>query len=571
MKKNILIVEDEKKLANTYERFLLNEEYDVSTANEYCEALDKLSRGNFDLIFTDIVLGVKTGIDILTEVKKRRLTCPVVMMTGFPDVESASEAVRKGAYDYLTKPVNKDCLLHITKLALQYKDVVDRKKQCQSNLKAIFKSVKDAIITVDEKLRVIEANETADIMCGIQVQNAKGKFLKSLQNNCGGGCLKIITETLKRKHPLEKYRLECSCKDMRERIVNIYTYPLLDHKNEAYGCVMVAKDETFVADLERNLQERHKFYNIIGKSDKMHIVYSFIESLSDVQTTVLVTGESGTGKELVAEALHYQGGHNNKPLVKVNCAAIPDDLLESELFGHVKGAFTGAIRDRIGRFQKADGGTIFLDEIGDISNRMQLRLLRVVQEMEFECVGDSTPIKVNVRVVSATNQDLRRKVRQGKFREDLYHRLKVVEITVPPLRDRSEDVPLLVEHFINMFNVKLKKNIKGISAEVLKIFMKYPWPGNIRELQHTLEHSFILCRQSTISVNHLPTYFKEDASVIIHSPRVNKHDDCQAIIMVLKKVVWNKTKAAQMLGIDRKTLYNRMEKYGIDKEDVFHK
>jgi transcriptional regulator with PAS, ATPase and Fis domain len=274
-------------------------------------------------------------------------------------------------------------------------------------------------------------------------------------------------------------------------------------------------------------------------------------------------GESGTGKELVAEALHYNGNRSHKPFVKVNCSALSENLLESELFGHVKGAFTGAVQDRVGRFQKADGGTIFLDEIGDISPRTQLQLLRVLQEREFERVGDSTPIKVDVRVVAATNQNLKEKIRRGEFREDLYYRLKVVEISMPPLRERREDIPLLVEHFLEKFNKKLSRDIVSVSSDVQKIFMEYPWPGNIRELEHTMEHAFILCRQKTITVNHLPSVFKEFIGFKTFTLEDVKVDEPHAIVQALNKTAWNKAGAARLLGISRRTIYRKMKEYKI--------
>ena len=239
----------------------------------------------------------------------------------------------------------------------------------------------------------------------------------------------------------------------------------------------------------------------------MQKIYALIKALAGVQTTVLITGESGTGKELVAEALHLAGDRSHKPLVKVNCSALPESLLESELFGHVKGAFTGAIRDNIGRFHRADGGTIFFDEIGDISPKVQLKLLRVLEEHEFERVGSSATTKVDVRLIAATNKNLFEQVGQGELREDLYYRLKVIEIRLPPLRERHEDIPLLIEHFRKGFNAKFKKNIEAISADVLKAFLKHPWPGNVRELEHTMEHAFVFCNHNIITFDNLPPEF----------------------------------------------------------------
>jgi transcriptional regulator with PAS, ATPase and Fis domain len=300
----------------------------------------------------------------------------------------------------------------------------------------------------------------------------------------------------------------------------------------------------------------------------MQKIYSLIEDLVDVQTTVLITGESGTGKELVAEAIHYKGKRGSKPMVKVNCSALSESLLESELFGHVKGAFTGAEKDRVGRFQKADEGTIFLDEIGDITPRMQLRLLRVLQEKVVERVGASTPIKVDVRVIAATNQKLSEKVRRGDFREDLYYRLKVVEMALPPLRDRKDDILMLVDYFIQKFNKKFNKNIIDISEDVKRIFMEYSWPGNIRELEHTLEHAFVTARHSTITIDQLPLNLRENSGKRVSSFESSEAFGQRAVVEALKKSGWNKSKAARLLGVNVRTIYRKIEKYNIQTENM---
>ncbi|TWU29112.1 Nitrogen fixation protein VnfA [Candidatus Brocadiaceae bacterium S225] len=323
-------------------------------------------------------------------------------------------------------------------------------KKYKENLEAIFKSIRDGIILVDRELKIVEFNESARRICGFpDINNARGKKFELLHKYCEGECIDALTETKRTKLPAERDRFECFNIKMCKCLVSVATYPLFDNKDEFNGCVIVVRDETRLAILESTLQERHQFHNIVGKNEELQKIFSLIETLSDTPTTVLITGENGTGKRLVAEALHYHSkGARNTPFVVVSCSSLSDSVLESELFGHVKGSFTGAISDRMGRFQKAEGGTIFLDEIGDISNTMQLRLLRVLEERAFEKVGDSNTIKANVRVIAATNQDLRKKISEGKFREDLYHRLKVVELKIPPLRERYEDIPLLVEHFI---------------------------------------------------------------------------------------------------------------------------
>jgi transcriptional regulator with PAS, ATPase and Fis domain len=329
------------------------------------------------------------------------------------------------------------------------------------------------------------------------------------------------------------------------------------------GAVLVIRDVTLLTNLERELRERHQFQNIIGKSKKMQDIYSLLEDLADLDTTVLITGESGTGKELIARALHYGGQRTFKPFVTVNCSALTENLLESELFGHVRGAFTGAIRDKQGRFQLADGGTILLDEIGDISPLIQLKLLRVLQEKEFERVGESISHKVDVRVVACTNKDLKEKVQKGEFRQDLYYRLKVMEIALPPLRDRLDDLPLLIEHFCRHFNEQFKKHIDGISDEVMKRFMDYAWPGNVRELQHAMEHAFVLCRGKWITLDHLPAEIR-DGDHPVNQPKDRKKtntNDVEAILDALSTARWNKTKAARLLGINRRTLHRKINEH----------
>lgn len=561
-KQKILVIDDEEALRYTIETFLLREGYEVDTAGTYENALEKLSGTNFDLILTDIMLGDGTGIDILREVNKRNLLCPVILITGHPNIETASDAVREGAYDYLSKPVRKDAILHKIEMTLRHKAIVSENRKYQSTLDAIFRSVKDAIVTVDEELIVLETNDAVKGICGFLPEEINGKQFKDLQLHCRGKCLDAIVETLKTKKPVEMHRIECKHQQRPDGVVSVSTFPLKNPQGDTYGCVMVLKDETRLAGLENDLHERTQFHNIIGSSRKMQNLYSLIEDLSDVRTTVLITGESGTGKELVAEALHYHGENCDSPLVRVNCAALSDELLESELFGHVKGAFTGATSDRVGRFQKADGGTIFLDEVGEISNKLQLRLLRVLQEREFERVGDSDPIKVDVRVIAATNNELHKMVRSGNFREDLYYRLNVVQLTLPPLRDRREDIPAMLDHFLSRFNMKLNKNITAISEDVKRVFMSYSWPGNIRELQNALEFAIVLCHGSTITIKDLPPEFIDNNKAVLDTTDKNE-DERQTIIQALKKTDWNKAKAARFLGIDRKTIYTKITKYNI--------
>jgi PAS domain S-box-containing protein len=562
----VLVIDDEESIRFTFESFLSDEGYAVITAKDYDEALNRISSENFDLIFADILLGDRSGIDILREIRKRKLTCPVIMITGYPNVETASDAVRIGAFDYLPKPVRQENLLHVARMAFQHKTLQEENEKYRSNLEAIFRSVNDAIITVDKSLSIIEVNKAAEKVCGLD-RGYIGNTFSEISRACSRKCLDALQETISTQKAVEVFRAECGRTGLSRQVVSINASPLLDSNKAFLGAVMVIKDETRLNDLERDLKERQQFHKIVGQSGTMQGIYSLIEDLADVQTTVLITGESGTGKELVAEAIHYSGSRSNKPLVKVNCSSLTESLLESELFGHVKGAFTGADRDKVGRFQKADGGTIFLDEIGDISPRMQLRLLRVLQEKVFERVGDSTPVKADVRVIAATNQDLQQRVQRGKMREDLYYRLKVVEISMPPLRERTDDIPFLTSHFIKKMNVKFSKNIESISEDVNTLFMDYSWPGNIRELEHALEHAFIICRQGTITIDHLPQNFKNLPAAKILLPEEERNIGKERLLQALKKSGWNKSKAARMLDVNVRTIYRKLEKYDLKEPD----
>ncbi len=562
----ILIIDDEENIRLTLEDFFSGEGYEVVTAEGYDGALKMIDVSSFDLILTDINLNGKSGIDILKEVRVKKLNCPVVMITASPDLDTASDALRLGAFDYVSKPVQLDRLMHITKTAMKQKELANEKEKYRLNLEAIFKSVKDSIITVDKDMITIELNEAAKDICHLS-RDSVGKPLKSLMTHCDGRCMDALVETVNGKKPIEMYHLECRHKLCPQQVVTVNTYPLIDNKGAFTGAVLVVRDETHLADLEREMRERQRLHNIIGKSKKMQTIYSYIEDLADVQSTVLVTGESGTGKELVAEALHYKGGRNHKPLVKVNCSALSDNLLESELFGHIKGSFTGAIKDRIGRFKMADGGTILLDEIGDMPPKIQVKLLRVLQEKTFERVGESVSIKVDARVVACTNQDLRGKIERGEFREDLYYRLNVVEICVPPLRERKEDIPSLINHFIKKFNNKINKDILGISTDVQKLFMDYFWPGNVREMEHALEHAFILCHQKTITLKHLPPVFENFFATKANLFKDVGVDEKLAIVQALEKAAGNKTMAAKLLGISRRNIYRKIKDHKIEMDN----
>jgi PAS domain S-box-containing protein len=567
MEANILVIDDEEILRHIMKEFLSKEGHNVLTVKDYTSALEVISKLDLDLIFADIVLGDHTGIDILRAAKNRGLTCPIVMITGYPNLETASEALRLGAFDYLAKPIRRDTLLRTASLALSHKSALDQKALAETkqenyrrHLEAIFRSVTDAIVTVDRDMRVTGANAATRSVCGANPGEIIGKAFKEAFHQCNGACQKALKQILETEELIGYHQIECRHKLRPGQVVILTGTKLQDQDEKFLGAVLVLKDTTRLAELERELKERGQFYKLVGKSRRMQDIYRLLEDLADVETTVLITGESGTGKELVAEALHYSGSRSSKPLVKVNCAALTENLLESELFGHVRGAFTGAVRDRTGRFQLAGSGTILLDEIGDMSLSTQAKLLRVLEEKVFERVGDSSPIKIDIRVLASTNIDLVEKFKKGEFREDLYYRLKVLEIALPPLRERREDIPLLIDHFCQSFSRQFGKPIDGVSDEVVDLFMQYLWPGNVRELKHAIEHAFILCRGRLIAVDHLP-------SEIISAVNKNKQahtgslgSNHRNILKALEETGWNKSKAARRLGISRQTIYRKIKK-----------
>lgn len=565
MKERILVVDDEESLRFTFRTFLEEAGYKVVEAKAFFEAVRVLREDHIDLVFADIILGGFRGIDLLKEISALGLICPVVVVTGFPDIETAAEAVRLGAFDYVPKPVKQDELLRLANIALQHKALVEEKERLSNNLKAIFSSVKDGILSVDRDMHIIEFNERMGQICGFSRDDVIGKSLLSLSSGCNSKCVETLRQTVRTGLPADVPRLECRRNGRPAQIVSVTTTPLDDGSGSAGG-VLVIRDETSFVRLEQDLHERRKFHNLIGTSEPMQKIYSLIENVADYPTTVLITGESGTGKELAAEAIHVKGGRAGKPLIKVNCSALSESLLETELFGHVKGAFTGAVRDKTGRFELAEGGTIFLDEIGDITPAVQHRLLRFLQEKVIERVGDPRPIQLDVRVIAATNKSLPEKIASGVFREDLFYRLKVVEIEMPPLKERADDIPLLIDHFISKFNEKLNKRIKDVSKEARTLLAGYPWPGNVRELEHAMEHAFIVCPGDTIEIPHLPSEIREAGDNCGGTSQNNM--DTDGIINALKRAGGNKAKAARLLGISRRTLYRKLEEFGITPEEI---
>ena len=445
-KGKILLIDDEINTLKVLSAILRQNGYEICTARTAEEGLDKAVKQDFDVIITDFKLPGMSGAGLLDALKERELRVPIVMLTAYGTIEKAVDAMKRGAFNYLTKPVNPDELLTVTREAVE-------------------------------------------------------------------------------KHHLI--------------VENI--------------------------SLKSQLKERYSFKNIIGKSHVMQDIFNLIETVSKSNANVLIIGESGTGKELIARAIYNESTRANKPFIPIDCAALPEQLLESELFGHEKGSFTSAYERKVGQIELANGGTIFLDEIGELPLNIQKKLLRFLQEREFLRIGGKDRIKVDVKIIAATNKELEKEVAKGNFREDLFYRLNVVTINVPPLRERKEDIPLLANFFLRKFNESNKKTISSFDSESMRVFMEYDWHGNIRELANVIERAVILCPLDSITIKYLPNSirqisaqksFTDIASNLVETEK-------RLLLNALTKTSWNQTKAAEILGISRKQLRTKMKHHGL--------
>lgn len=445
MKKTVLLIEDEKIMRITLEDALAGAGYEVMSFDAGGSALQAIKGNSFDVIVTDVRLPDIDGFDIVREINQCSDT-PVIVMTAYGTIKGAVEAMKLGAFDYITKPFALEEFLLLIERALEIK--------------------------------------------------------------------RLKEENIRLRKDINKY----------------YCGP-----------------------------------SIIGNSGEMKKVFSLVEKVSATNSTVLILGESGTGKELIATTVHYQSSRKDKPLIRVNCAALPEGLIESELFGHEKGAFTGAAKRKPGRFELADGGTIFLDEIGDLPLQTQAKLLRVIQEKTFERVGGTATLTVDVRIIAATNRNLEEEVKSGRFREDLYYRLNVIPVELPPLRERKEDIPDLIEFFMDRYRKKLLKNVR-FSKDAIDLLLAYEYPGNVRELENIIERCVTLAAGEMIGRGELPAIIRPDISAVKSLLLSTVAADAEKghIIRVLQTTQGNKTKAAEILGISRKTLWEKINSYGIE-------
>ena len=438
----------------------------------------------------------------------------------------------------------------------------EREKQ-----KAILRSLAEGLFTVDTEKRITSFNRAAEQMTGWKEEDILGLPCRDVLrcSHCEDEC--PMTETLRRGKPIMDFDTEIIHRNGHKIPVCVNTTILYNSHGRAIGGVMSFRDYSKFHRLGDEALRQTAFHGIVGKNKRMLEVYSLIEDIADSKATVLILGESGTGKELVANAIQKLSPRRNKPFVKVNCAAIPDTLIESELFGHVKGAFTDAYSDRIGRFELAQGGTIFLDEVGDLTPPAQLRLLRVLEEGEFQRLGSSETIKVDVRVIAATNRNLWQMVQEGRFRDDLYYRLNVIPISLPPLRERKDDLPVLIEHFMEKFRRLTGKHIVDISDQAYDLLMAYDYPGNVRELENILEHAFARTRGNVITENKLPYFVRRPitgpSDFVVAGPP-EQDDEAERIRQALMQCHWNRSRAARRLGMSRTTLWRKMKEYDLN-------
>ena len=443
-----------------------------------------------------------------------------------------------------------------------------KKREPDKFFNVILNSIADGVFTTDNDGKITFMNKAAEEITGFSSKEAIGHYCFDIfrADICQSRC--ALKETLKTKKEIINLPATILKKGGQKVPISISTAVLKNEKGEIIGGVETFRDLSTIEELKKELSQKYTLGDIISKNHLILDIFNILPNISESDSTVLIQGASGTGKELFAKAIHNLSRRKTKPLVKVNCGALPDTLLESELFGYIKGAFTDAKKDKPGRFALANGGTIFLDEVGDMSPSLQVKLLRALQEKEYEPLGSASPRKTDVRIIAATNQDLSKLVNEGKIRDDLFYRLNVVKIELPPLSQRREDIPLLIDAFIQKFNAKMGKQITGVSDKALRLLLKYDYPGNVRELENIIEHAFVLCGGNRIDVDCLPkelTMNREDMNSFVPLKEEAPFERAEAEVVekTLKKHKGNRIKAAQELGISRATLWRKIKRYGL--------
>jgi len=443
-----------------------------------------------------------------------------------------------------------------------------KKRDSDKFFNVILNSIADGVFTTDSEGKITFFNKAAEEITGFTGKEALGRFCFDIfrADICQSRC--ALKETIRTKKEIINLPVTVLNKKGKKIPISISTAVLKNEKGKIIGGVETFRDLSTIEELKKELQQKYTFGDIISKNHQMHEIFNILPNIAESDSTVLIQGVSGTGKELFAKAIHNWSHRKEKPFVGVNCGALPETLLESELFGYIKGAFTDAKKDKPGRFALANGGTIFLDEIGDMSPSLQAKLLRVLQEKEYDPLGSVSPRKTDVRIIAATNKDLSRLVLEGKFRDDLYYRVNVVKIELPPLSQRREDIPLLIDAFINKFNARMDKQITGVTDHALRRLMSYEYPGNVRELENIIEHAFVICRGDRIDLDCLSKEILQGAegehpTVIPQDQTPFAKAEADLIARTLKKYGGNRLRTAQELTIDRTTLWRKMHKYGL--------
>ncbi|MDQ1238961.1 MAG: hypothetical protein QG577_1146 [Thermodesulfobacteriota bacterium] len=439
---------------------------------------------------------------------------------------------------------------------------IDEKGLSRDEMRMILDSIADGVFTVDDSFVITSFNRAAEKITGVPMGEALGRPCCEVfrAEICEGDC--ALKQTVRTGKPVVNKAVYIVRSDGRRVPISVSTSMLKNRKGRLVGGVETFRDLSLVDTLRKEVEKSYSFEDIISKNFRMRELFAILPDVAASESTVLVEGESGTGKELMAKAVHKLSGRADGPLIIVNCGAIPDTLLESELFGYKAGAFTDARRDKPGRFTQAHGGTIFLDEIGDITPALQVRLLRFLQDRTFEPLGGTSTIRSNTRVIAATNKNLQALVKSGDFREDLYYRIAVFRISLPPLHERKEDIPLLVEHFVDKLNILKGKDISGISDDALRSLMEYEWPGNIRELENAVEHAFILCHGGLIELRHLPEPLRRLGVVATIGSGMRETLEEMGVRAIREALARNngrRTAAARDLGINKTTLWRKLK------------
>lgn len=578
----ILIVDDTPANLSMLFDLLASENYKVLVAEDGESALQLASNNELDLILLDIIMPGMDGFTTCEALKKSTQTrdIPIIFMSALSETENKLNGFQLGAVDYITKPFQNAEVLARIRTHIQIQQLQNQLSESEKRLSQIIAGTKDAIVTLDSDANILMFNPAAEQIFSCQAETVLGKSFKPFLSE---PLTALLTEYLEPTAPprdpiwipeghcaLRKngqdFAVEASLSCIQLAEQSLYTFILRD-VDARQKAIAEAQQLRHVNQYLQQEAQSSMMKGIVGTSQGLLEVMRNVQQVAGTDATVLVTGETGTGKEMVVQAIHQQSLRKHQTLIKLNCAAIPENLVESELFGHEKGAFTGALSRKIGRFELAHQGTIFLDEIGEVSLDVQTKLLRILQEGEFERIGSTDTIKVNVRIIAATHQNLPQNVKEGRFREDLFYRLNVFPIHIPPLRDRKEDIALLAQHFLTLYAEKFNKQVKTIPVTLINTLMEYHWPGNIRELQHLIERAVILSTGTTLFFGD---WFQPvDDNMPSNTLLTLEELEYQHITKVLESTYWKisgKKGAAEYLGINASTLRSRMQKLGIQRQ-----